>query len=131
MILKRRGFTFIEVLIVIAIVGVLASIVLASLSSAQVRARDASFKSTASSIQPGIIVCCDNLYSLDGMAPSDLICSSGDMSYPDSTVINTVTVDVDCQSDGTFQITVTPGTMNTGICTGAVITNEGAAFTGC
>jgi prepilin-type N-terminal cleavage/methylation domain-containing protein len=48
---KQKGFTLIELLVVIAIIGILSSVVLASLNTARGKGSDAAVKSAMSSLQ--------------------------------------------------------------------------------
>ena len=58
--MKNKGFTLIELLVVIAIIGILSSVVLASLNSARKRARDTRRLSDMNQIQTALEYYYDN-----------------------------------------------------------------------
>ncbi|MDQ1300006.1 MAG: ral secretion pathway protein [Patescibacteria group bacterium] len=74
--MKTRGFTLIELLVVIAIIGVLSSVVLASLNTARSRARDASRRAAMNQIVVALALYYDanGSYPLSGGCRSDSWC---------------------------------------------------------
>lgn len=58
---ESNGFTLIELLVVIAIIGILSSVVLASLTSARKKGRVAAAQSTMKGIQTGGAMCTNEL----------------------------------------------------------------------
>lgn len=103
---KQKGFTLIELLIVIAIIGILASVILVNLNSARLKARDARRLAEIKSIQSALEV----YFAQNGQYPgnTDNDCSGWDVANQgDSVFINdlglTMPVDPTATSCGGYR----------------------------
>jgi prepilin-type N-terminal cleavage/methylation domain-containing protein len=72
----KKGFTLIELLVVIAIIGILSSVVLASLNTARQRGADAAIRATVNNARAQA-----ELY-FDGEGDYDDVCLAGTASNP-------------------------------------------------
>src|SRR3989339_582125 len=71
----KKGFTLVELLIVIAIIGILAAVVLISLGSQRERARKTAFKQGMASLSAPLSICRDQGGDITAYAENQSVCS--------------------------------------------------------
>ncbi len=119
---QLKGFTIIEILIVVGLIGLLASIVLVSLIGSRERALVASYKAQVHSIQVAAVRICDDTVIVLGANLSE---PTSGTSYIDTMALGLPVQSCTPTGVGTFNIALESVDLGTGATATACETNGG------
>lgn len=77
----KKGFTLVELLVVVSIIGILTTLVVANLNSARERARDASRKSDLRNIQTALRLYYNDIGSFPAASAGDIVGCDGPCTW--------------------------------------------------
>lgn len=86
---RSKGFTLVELMVVIAIIGILAVVALGIVRGAQTRAKDSTIQATASNLSTAL----ESYYAINGQFPDALADLEGDVLDDVPTLADPCTVD--------------------------------------
>lgn len=89
---QNKGFTLIELLVVIAIIGILSSVVLASLNSARTKGADAAVKAAISSFKSQAEILNNSGAPFDDTLPYGAVTSGGTCPPAQTVIANTTNI---------------------------------------
>ena len=117
----RQGFTLLELLVTISIIGILIAVGSVSFSTAQKRGRDSRRQADMKAVQAAL----EQYYALTNAYPA-AVASGGNIAYLTNTLMNVVPYDPK-NTAGTYvyTYTVVPTTLS-GYCICALLENPGA-----
>ena len=127
---KSRGFTLIELLVVIAIIGILAAIVLVSLTGARTKARDARIKADISQVRAlaELVYNDADVYNYAALCDITDTLNEAAGTYKDE--LGVIETDVSGQNGGTSPVCFTGDTTTDNYCVSAVLASGGNVCVG-
>jgi type II secretion system protein G len=117
---KEQGFTLLELLIVIVIIGILALLIIPNITSAPKKARDTQRKTDLKAVQKGL----EEYFVSNNVYPA----ATSDLSAGNPAIMKTVPTDP--KNSGVFVYTYTPANTNTTYTLHGCLENGGDSGTG-